>query len=76
MTGYITSTFHDVTVAARHLTRLDHDTVRSAVGEYARQIGKMEGRTLDPDNIHEDDAVALVEAVVAGHAAGDVGVEV
>lgn len=69
------TTFHDVTVAARHLTRLDHDTVHGAVEEYARQIGDMEGRTLDPDNIHEDDAAALVEAVVAGHAAGDLGLE-
>lgn len=70
-----TFTLHDVTVAARHNNRLEYDTVRDAAEGYLRQLEELDGREIDPDAITEDDAVHIMGAIDAGHAAGDFGTD-
>lgn len=54
-----------------HVTGLSYDTALAAAEEYIRQIEDHDGRTIDPDNLHPEDALFLIQAVLAGHAAGD-----
>lgn len=52
-------------------TGLSCDTTLAAAEEYIRQVEEHDGRTIDPDNLHIEDALFLIQAVIAGHDAGD-----
>lgn len=52
-------------------TGLSYDTALAAAEEYVRQVEEHDGRTIDPDSLHPEDALFLIQAVIAGHDAGD-----
>ena len=45
----------------------------SAAETYLAQMEAIDGRTIDPDEISEDDAAFLAAAITSAYAAGDLG---
>lgn len=61
------------TLAAR--LNLTEDTVHTALSAYLDQMEYLDGRTINPDNLTDDDAEFLAGAITSAHTAGDLGGE-
>lgn len=46
-------------------------TAEAAAETYLAQMEEIDGRTIDPDEINEDDAAFLAGAIASAHEAGD-----
>lgn len=54
-------------------TGITDDAAEAALTTYMEQIEALEQRTIDPDDISDDDAAFLLESVVQAQRAGDLG---
>ena len=63
------------TLAIRTAGRFDmtDEAAEDTLRIYLKQVEAVDQRTIDPDNINDDDADFLIEAVAHAHSAGDLG---
>lgn len=71
----MTNTLDILTIKASAKLDITEDAAQSALEEYIRQIEALESHTIDPDNINDEDADFLLEAIVQAQRSGDLGTQ-
>lgn len=67
------TTITDLAIRTAGRTGITDDAAETALTTYMEQIEALEQRTIDPDDISDDDAAFLLESVVQAQRAGDLG---
>ncbi|AWB84765.1 hypothetical protein [Corynebacterium liangguodongii] len=67
------TTMHDLALRTAGALGITDDAAHAALETYRDQIEALEGRTIDPDDISDDDAGFLTDAVRAAQRSGDLG---
>lgn len=67
------TTIHDLALRTAGALGITDEAAQDALDTYRTQIEAMESRTIDPDDISDDDAGFLTDAVRAAQRSGDLG---
>ena len=67
------TTIHDLALRAAGALGITDEAAEAALDTYRQQIEALESRTIDPDDISDDDAGFLTDAVRAAQRSGDLG---
>lgn len=67
------TTIHDLALRTAGALGITDEAAEAALDTYRQQIEALESRTIDPDDISEDDAGFLTDAVRSARRSGDLG---
>ena len=67
------TTIHDLALRTAGALGITDEAAEAALDTYRQQIEALESRTIDPDDISDDDAGILMDAVRAAQRSGDLG---
>ena len=67
------TTIHDLALRTAGALGITDEAAGTALDTYRRQIESLESRIIDPDDISDDDAGFLTDAVRAAQRSGDLG---
>lgn len=66
-------TTHDIAVILHHKLGVDEDTADRLVEGYISQIEQTDDRTIDREEVSDNDADFIIDSAAAGQRAGDLG---